>query len=149
MPCAHPCPRPCAVQAEWAQAVGEESRLLREHQLRLEAELRAAQAAAADAAAAAAAAAAACPESADECASASGSGQDSASAVAAGEAGVKGAAGDGAPEPADGPQEGLWARGWEVGDLRESLAAQSGLTQARATALCVQTELQCRSMALG
>ena len=108
-------------QAEWAEAVSEESRLLRDHQLQLEAELHAAQAAAA---------AAARPGSADERASASGRCRDSARAEVADEAGV---IVGGAPDPGDAPQEGPEALGCEVRDLRDSLAAQSGLTQARAT----------------
>ena len=136
--CLPTCPTPWTVQAEWAEAVGGESRLLREHQLRLEDELRAAQAAAADAAAAAR------PGSADQRARASGRGQDCARAGAPGEGGRE------APRPADRPQEGPRALGGEAGDLGTeplSLAAQSGLNQARATADCVQAEVHCRTVA--
>ena len=190
------------MQAEWAQAVGEESRLLRAHQLRLETELQAAQAAAAAAAAAAAPAvadaaharradmrvaakgscaagspAAACADAAAP-AESSGAAAEPAAALAACAETNAGAAADnsrraatgdaaassaaaaateasgggtrGVPEPGDfgaggsvgsraaraagcagGAPASSGAGGWELAELRDSLAQQSGLTQVR------------------
>lgn len=186
------------LQAEWAQAVSEESRLLRAHQLRLETELQAAQAAMAAAAAAAAPAvadgahargadvriaakgscAAACANAAAP-AERSGAAAEAAVALAAcaetnagatadssrrsatGDAAATSTAADateascrgtrGVPElgnfGAGGSVGGRAARvagcaggapaprgtgGWELAELRDSLAQHSGLTQVRA-----------------
>lgn len=192
----------CGVQAEWAQAVSEESRLLRAHQLRLETELQAAQAAVAAAAAAAAPAVAdgahargadlrvaakgSCAAGSPAAARAYAAAPAESSGVAAEPAAVlaacaetnagatannsrRSATGDaaatstvadtteasgggtrGVPEPggfgvggsvggraaraagcAGGAPASRGAGGWELAELRDSLAQQSGLTQVR------------------
>jgi len=145
-----------ASQAEWAHAVSEENGLLRERQLRLEGELRAARAsAAAEAAACAAARAGARAVEVAQACSGRGSseriaGRGNAPGAAAeaeerGRGGVTpeggpcgaGAAAASAEAAADGAQTAALAPapGWELADLRDSLAAQSGLTQASARML--------------